>query len=135
MKKYFADTYFFAALLNPRDSGHICTRDLLAELLKKNSLVVTTGFVLMELGNALSATQARGTFSEFLQTLKQLCFRMIPASQRLLEKGLHLYCSRMDKEWSVVDCISFIVMKEQRIQVALTADHHFQQAGFQCLTQ
>jgi predicted nucleic acid-binding protein len=33
----------------------------------------------------------------------------------------------------VTDCISFLVMKERRMREALTADHHFEQAGFTIL--
>ncbi len=45
----------------------------------------------------------------------------------------HLYCQRNDKNWGIVDCISFIVMEEGRITEALTTDIHFQQAGFRAL--
>jgi uncharacterized protein len=41
--------------------------------------------------------------------------------------------SRRDKEWSLTDCISFVVMKERGLTEALTADHHFEQAGFKAL--
>jgi predicted nucleic acid-binding protein len=38
-----------------------------------------------------------------------------------------------DKEWGLTDCISFVVMQEQGLTDALTADHHFEQAGFTIL--
>jgi predicted nucleic acid-binding protein len=38
--------------------------------------------------------------------------------------------ARLDKEWSLVDCASFVVMQHRSIVEALTADHHFEQAGF-----
>ena len=44
-----------------------------------------------------------------------------------------LFEARADKEWSLTDCISFVVMTEQRIADALTTDHHFIQAGFNAL--
>jgi predicted nucleic acid-binding protein len=36
----------------------------------------------------------------------------------------------MDKEWGIVDCFSFEVMRIRGMRFALTADHHFEQAGF-----
>jgi hypothetical protein len=36
----------------------------------------------------------------------------------------------LDKEWSLTDCISMVVMQEQGISEAVTADHHFAQAGY-----
>ena len=40
-----------------------------------------------------------------------------------------LWRTRLDKEWSLVDCASFVVMQQQGITEALTTDHHFEQAG------
>jgi hypothetical protein len=51
----------------------------------------------------------------------------------LFEAGLRLYSDRPDKDWSLTDCTSFVVMKRLRITEALTADRHFEQAGFKVL--
>jgi hypothetical protein len=47
-----------------------------------------------------------------------------------LERGVKLFSQRPDKDWSLTDCISFVVMQDHSIQEALTTDHHFEQAGF-----
>jgi hypothetical protein len=44
-----------------------------------------------------------------------------------------LYRERPDKNWSLTDCLSFTVMKDNGLRVALTGDQHFEQAGFQAL--
>jgi len=49
--------------------------------------------------------------------------------------GLDLYRERPDKDWSLTDCISFVIMRQQQITDALTADLHFVQAGFRALMQ
>ena len=46
-------------------------------------------------------------------------------------KVLALYKERPDKAWGLVDCFSFVVMKEGRLKVALCFDEHFRQAGFE----
>jgi predicted nucleic acid-binding protein len=58
---------------------------------------------------------------------------VLPATPELLSHGLNLFYDRPDKDWSLVDCISFVVMKERGITDALTGDKHFQQAGFNAL--
>ena len=44
-----------------------------------------------------------------------------------------VYSNRSDKDWSLTDCISSAVMDEEGLTEALTADHHFEQAGFVAL--
>jgi len=44
--------------------------------------------------------------------------------------GWQLYCDRLDKEWSLTDCVSIAVMERDQIKEAFTSDHHFEQAGF-----
>jgi hypothetical protein len=60
------------------------------------------------------------------------CFIM-PPCQRLFDQGLDLYARRLDKDWSLTDCISFVVMEEHGLHEALTGDNHFEQAGFKPL--
>lgn len=46
---------------------------------------------------------------------------------------MELYRSRDDKEWSLTDCISFVVMADEGIEDALPGDRHLEQAGFRAL--
>jgi hypothetical protein len=55
---------------------------------------------------------------------------IVHITEDLNEKGWALYRGRPDKDWGVIDCISFILMQERGITEALTGDHHFEQAGF-----
>ena len=79
------------------------------------------------------------------KSLKGKCFyRDLPREERvavekmiekLIEecrKGLkeRLKSARPDKESSLTDCISFVVMNERGITDALTSDHHFEQPAF-----
>ena len=49
---------------------------------------------------------------------------------RILYERIQLFRQRPDKQWSLTDCISFVVMRRESITEALTGDHHFEQAGF-----
>jgi predicted nucleic acid-binding protein len=57
----------------------------------------------------------------------------VPASPELFQRGVELFRARPDKEWSLTDCISFVVMTEKGLSEALTGDRHFEQAGFHAL--
>jgi predicted nucleic acid-binding protein len=58
---------------------------------------------------------------------------VLPDSDRLFDEGMRLFSSRNDQEWSLTDCISFEAMRAHDLTEALTADHHFAQAGFKLL--
>lgn len=57
----------------------------------------------------------------------------MPLSSILLERGLDLMRGRPDKDWSLTDCISFVVMSDAGLKEALTGDCHFEQAAFTAL--
>jgi predicted nucleic acid-binding protein len=99
-----------------------------------NEVVVTTMWVLTELGDALHHGRNRETFARFLDALDgHEDFEVVPASPELFQRGVELFRARPDKEWSLTDCISFIVMDEKELSEALTGDRHFEQAGFKPL--
>lgn len=58
---------------------------------------------------------------------------IVSADSRSFAAGFELFASRADKDWSLVDCISFALMKKREISEALTGDRHFEQAGFRAL--
>ena len=88
----------------------------------------------MELANTLAAPVNRDLFMEWLKDLRSSPHVVIiPASHQLFERGVNLYADLPDKGWSLTDCISFLVMRDRGIVDALTADHHFEQAGFRTL--
>lgn len=58
---------------------------------------------------------------------------VVRLSADLFEKSFALYKAHQDKQWGLIDCISFTVMREAKIQDALTFDQHFVQAGFRAL--
>ena len=131
MSRVFADTFYFLALLNQNDAAH---GQAIQFSESHDPAILTTAWVLTELANGLSRSAHRGAFGRLLNSLKADPHTVIvPPTESLFEKGVERYCARPDKEWSLTDCISFIVMEEHGLTDALTADHHFEQAGFRTL--
>lgn len=131
MRHVFADTFFFLALLNRNDTAHDTA---VAYSATHDEGFITTAWVLSEVANALAKTSQRVAFPRLLARLKSSpANAIIPPSAELMDRGVALYAERADKQWSLTDCISFIVMKDRAINDALTGDHHFRQAGFNAL--
>lgn len=131
MTPVFADTFFFLALINPRDAAHARA---VAAATGRTAPLLTTAWVLTEVADALAATPDRHLVQRILADLDQEPRDIVvPASPDLFDRGLRLYLARPDKQWSLTDCISFVAMQERNVTEALTADHHFEQAGFVAL--
>jgi predicted nucleic acid-binding protein len=131
MTPVFADTSFYFAALNPGDVWHGAAIKVSRDLLRT---VVTSEFVLLELGNALSRTSGRRLFVDLVNELRaDPEVVIVPASEALWAAGFDLYRRRPDKDWSMIDCTSFVVMGDRALADALTSDRHFEQAGFHML--
>ena len=60
-------------------------------------------------------------------------FEVVGYVPSVYQGGFDLFANRLDKAWSLTDCISFHVMSVRGLTEALTADHHFEQAGFRTI--
>ena len=131
MTPCFGDTFFFLALLVEGDEAHERAVQVISDL--KRDLYTTT-WVLTEVADGICPAATRGTFVPFLQFLRSHPKVVIVATtDDLFDRGVDLYGTRPDKDWSLTDCIAFVVMRERGITAALTGDHHFEQAGFVAL--
>jgi predicted nucleic acid-binding protein len=131
MVAVFADTYFYLALLGRDDAARSRAEEVAAAI---SAPVITTAWVLVEVANALAAPEYRRFSLQLVQSLRaDPAVTLVPAAQQLFERGEALYADRPDKGWSLTDCISFLVMQDMNVSGALTADHHFEQAGFTVL--
>ena len=130
MTEVFADSFYWIALLNPADAFHEAARNTPVP-----GRIVTSLAVQMEVMDAFSTTQSlRPSAIHFWQcTTRDPQVTVVPLDESLLNRALELLKARMDKTWSFTDCISFEIMRQRGIEKALSADHHFRQAGFQTL--
>jgi uncharacterized protein len=124
----FADSFYWIALLNPADAFHEAARRT-----PVSDRIVTSLAVQLEVLDAFSTVPSlRPTAVHFWEcTNRDPQVTVIPIDAALLESAMELFRARMDKTWSFTDCISFQIMRNRDITRALSADHHFRQAGFQ----
>jgi len=127
----FADTFYYLALLNPRDANHA---KAIAASREQQGKLVTTRWVLAEVGDAMAAPQYRQRFVDLMRAIESdVDTIIVGATDDQFHAGVVLFHQRPDKNWPLTDCISFTVMESHGIHEALTGDHHFEQAGVQAL--
>ena len=127
----FIDTSFVIAWINPVDSFHKTALSLLAEIGDEPWL--TTACVLLEVGNSCSRQFRQDGINAIETLLDDDNCTVVSLHPELFAEALQLFRSRADKTWGLIDCVSFVVMRDFETDLALTNDRHFVQAGFRAL--
>ncbi|HOF01607.1 MAG TPA: PIN domain-containing protein [Spirochaetota bacterium] len=134
INKIFIDTFAWIALINKSDNYHKLSVDLFNEILIKNNKLYTSTFIITETINALSKFMYRKPILEFLNRIQNSqILNLIEINMDIYNNSINLFKKRIDKEWGLTDCSSFIVMEKYDIIKAFTNDKHFEQAGFELL--
>ena len=131
MKPVFTDASFFLAILNRNDPAHERAIALSRNIRLRR---ITVDWIISESADGLAKVKQQERFMDVyrhIQLSPAIC--VVPASRPLLEEGIALYAALPDKECSLTDCISFVIMRDNGLTDALTADYDFEQAGFKAL--
>ena len=131
MADVFADAAFWIAITLPRDQWH----DIAVAAHRRLGQVtlVTTDEVLTEFLTALSSRGVRGrraAVNQVYRIRQRTDVRVLPQTRDSFLQGLARYEHRMDKGYSLQDCIAMNVMDAEGITQVLTSDHNFEQEGF-----
>jgi len=133
--RLMVDTAFVQALFNRSDQYHDRAVQWSHHLRQPPHQAEwwLTEAVLLEVGNAFSATNRRAAADFIRSAYHSSTVRVVPTDTPLLTRAVQLYDARADKAWGLTDSVSFVVMREAGLTDALTPDHHFEQAGFVAL--
>ena len=129
----FVDTSGWAYLVDRVAPIHRDVQMVYQEALTRQRLLVTTNYIIAELVALLTSRSriSRQQILMFIDALKATPqIKVIHIDTDFDAAAWTLLKARMDKEWSLVDASSFVVMNKYGITEALTTDHHFMQAGF-----
>lgn len=133
MRKFFVDSSYIYALLSERDEFHRQAAELAASFLPTDKFILTDT-VLFETCSLLSKVRARNRITRFIDEISSDAqHQIIHTTIDLRNASYHLFKTHQDKEWSWVDCLSFLVMQREKLKWALTSDRHFEEAGFVAL--
>jgi predicted nucleic acid-binding protein len=128
----FADTSGWGAYVQAKDPHHAAARAAVDETFRARRLVVTTNWVLAELTGLLIRLRVpkaeQVAFFDDIAADPGVVVEVVDPPTEAAAWAR--WRARPDKDWSVVDCASFVVMERRGLTEAVTADHHFEQAGF-----
>ncbi len=133
MSNIFVDTSGWGNLVDNSQPYHQIAVNFYQTTTRDKYKLITTNYIIGELTTLLSSPLRipRSKIIAFIDSLKQSNYvEIIHIDQTTDLSAWELFKQRPDKNWSLVDCSSFIVMKQKQLSQALTNDHHFEQAGF-----
>lgn len=133
MSKLFVDTSGWGNLIDVSQPFHALATDVYRNAKQQSSRLITSNYVLAELVALLESPLRipRLQAIAFLKSLRDSpTVEVLHIDSALDAEAWKLLEARPDKTWSLVDCASFAIIKQQNISAALTNDHHFEQAGF-----
>jgi uncharacterized protein len=133
MSSAFIDTSGWASAFDGQQPNHQAATAAFKQLRQSNRRIITSNYVISELVALLHSPLRipRTQIFTLIDTIKTNPYLEIIHIDTAIDAAAWNLCkARPDKNWSLVDCTSFVLMRELGIQVALTTDHHFEQAGF-----
>lgn len=126
MSETFVDTSAVLALLNPKDLHHQQARRDFEKLRAEEAPLVTTAFVLVEtyalLGRRMGLDAIRACRTDLAPLIE-----VVWVDRELHESGLDLLLDRRRRALSLVDAVSFLVIRQRQIQQVFAFDRHFDQ--------
>jgi len=129
--KWLLDTSYLLALEPANDQSDKSALQHWQKLSKKSPRLVMTSFIF---GEVVTFFNSRGYHAKAVQVGNQLLqspsVEIVQVDEVLLLEGWALLQQHQDKDFSLADCISFVVMRREGLTHALTFDRHFAQAGF-----
>lgn len=132
--KAFVDTSALYALMIPEDAHHHAAQGCFEQLQVAGATLVSTNYILLECASLLQRRQGFEAARAFLtQTTKLLDILWIDRAQH--EHAVVLWSKSERRALSLVDCVSFWVMRDQGFHYAIAFDAHFKDAGFTVLPQ
>jgi predicted nucleic acid-binding protein len=134
VKKVFADAGYWIAVVNPQDQLHDKALQVSRSL--GPHLIVTSEMILTEVAASFSdkGNRLRQAVVDLIRSIRaNPNSRVVPQTSLQFQDALARFEQCSDKEWSLTDCSSFLIMRELKIDEALAYDKHFEQSGFKAL--
>jgi uncharacterized protein len=125
----FADTAALYALLDSGEREHTDVARVWREFLDSNTTLITTNYILIEAAAVIQRRLGLAALRAFHDEIAP-ALAVVWIDADLHRSGVEATLIAARRNLSVVDCISFRVMRLREIDVAFTLDAHFREQGF-----
>ncbi len=129
---FFIDSSAFYASLDGEDRFHKKARNAFEKLFKQEVTLVTSNYIIVETLSLLRSRLGIGEARDFVESVIPLV-KIIWVDEWMHNAGLHAMLTAAKRNLSLVDCISFEIMRKYGIEKVFTFDRRFRQQGFKCL--
>jgi predicted nucleic acid-binding protein len=127
VKPIFVDTSGWFTAASRRDHDHAAVKQYLKESTRP---LLTTDYVVDEVATLFLSRLGHASAVRFLNSLQASPrIELVYLKRQSIEAAMRLFRERPDKGWSLMDCTSFVIMKELGLDTALALDEHFRQRG------
>jgi predicted nucleic acid-binding protein len=128
----FVDTSAVYAVFDRDDSNHRAARAIWTRLVTEDATLVTTNYVLVETSALFQRRLGLAALRAFHEDIVPL-LNVEWISEQMHIAGVAAVLAAARKKLSIVDCVSFQIMREQGIRAAFCFDRHFREQGFELL--
>ena len=131
----FIDTCVFYALISGNDQITKISKEILDELINEyNFKFFTSSCIKCE---TLTKLKKIGVSycNTFLDLVDELKCEVIDIDRNIKEKAMQIFWSYSDKQWSIIDCTSIVLITNKKLFYVFSADHHFSEAGLSPLIE
>lgn len=126
----FIDTSAFYALLDRDDANHKKAKSILDKILISQNTLITSNYVLVEsfalMQNRLGLPAVRGFQEDMLPLIN---IEWVNSSTH--KSGVSALLAASKRRLSLVDCVSFELMRNLGIKEVFAFDPHFEEQGFE----
>ncbi|MCX6053621.1 MAG: PIN domain-containing protein [Chloroflexi bacterium] len=125
----FVDTSAFLAVLNETDQYHQKAKQLWTEVLASDTVLLSSNYVLLETTALLQHRFGMDSVRLFENSLQPV-IEVLWVEESIHKQGMGILITANRRNLSLVDCISFEVMRQARLEKVFTFDPHFSEQGF-----
>ena len=130
--RIFVDTSAFFALLDRDDANHKKAKDVWNKVINPENVLITTNYILVEslalIQHRLGMDAVMGLQEDILPIIN-----IEWITPEIHRSGVSALLAASRRKLSLVDCISFEIMRNSAIKTIFTFDSHFEEQGFYCI--